>query len=334
MDIELGTLDKVKLRKKWENEASVFTPWLAQEKSLAMLGDALGLELEFEDTEVAVGPYSADILARDTGSGRYVVIENQLEKTDHRHLGQMIVYGAVLDASAVVWVAADFTDEHRKSLDWLNNNTGDDLNFYGVKIELWKIGDSIPAPRFNVVSRPAKVSTISPGRGDGELTPTRKLQLEFWTQLREKLLNTGVIPSLQKPHPQYWYDVAVGRSDFVLSNIANTTQNRIGVRLYLSHRVADQALALLEREREDIEKEIGENLTWNPNPDLRDKTIGLFHPANLSDKDAWPEYLDWMVKYIVKFRKAFYERIRSLDLIQATVESDESENNEGDMVEI
>ena len=119
MSEELGELHRVDLRIYWSNEAAEFTPWLASEENIAKLAEALGIDLEVESTEVAAGPYSADILARDTVTGDYVVIENQLGKTDHDHLGKAITYAAVLNASAVVWIAGQFTDEHKKSLDWL-----------------------------------------------------------------------------------------------------------------------------------------------------------------------------------------------------------------------
>jgi len=130
----LGKIKTVPLRSIWKNEAYDFTPWLSE--NITDLGEALGLELEFEDKEVSVGPYSADILAKDAGTGQYVVIENQLEKTNHDHLGKCITYSAVLNASAVIWVASDFTEEHKKALDWLNDHTSDEIAFYGVKIEL------------------------------------------------------------------------------------------------------------------------------------------------------------------------------------------------------
>lgn len=326
MAMDLGTLEEVDLRAKWTRESEEFTPWLAEEKNLTLLGDALGLDLEFQDTEVAVGPYSADILAKDTGTGRNVVIENQLDTTDHKHLGQLLMYGAVLDASVVVWIASAFTDEHRKTIDWLNNHTTEDLDFYGVQIELWRIGNSAPAPRFNVVARPAKV-VGSPGKpvGGQDLSASKRLQLEFWTQVRDRLREMNVVHSLQTPRPQYWYDVAIGRSNFVISCTANTYENRIGVRLYLYQKVADRALEILSREREAIENEIGAVLSWNPSPEKQDKIIALHHPANLEKREEWGKYVDWMTRTIVQFGKAFRERIKNLNLSEAPPSEDEKE---------
>lgn len=149
---DLGKLERVELREAWTSESADFTPWLADH--LDLLGEQLGLSLELVGREVSVGQFSADILCRLTGTDHLVLVENQLEWTDHRHLGQIITYTAGLEALTVIWVAAGFVEQHRGALDWLNGNTPEDVGFYGVEVQLWRIGDSAPAPRFNVVSRP------------------------------------------------------------------------------------------------------------------------------------------------------------------------------------
>ena len=150
----LARLERVDLRHAWKGEATDFTPWLATPENITLLGESISLELEVDSQEKDVGPYRADILCRDTVTNQYVLVENQLEKTDHTHLGQLLTYAAGLDAVTIVWVARQFTDEHRAALDWLNDSTGAKLNFFGLEIELWKIGDSPMAPKFNVVSSP------------------------------------------------------------------------------------------------------------------------------------------------------------------------------------
>jgi hypothetical protein len=321
-EIQFGHLRKANARTVWPNEATVFTPWLAQH--LEELAAALGLELELVNTEVAVGPYSADILARDTGTGKHVVIENQLGKTDHDHLGKSLTYAAVLDASAVIWIATNFTEEHKKTLDWLNDLTSAEIAFYGVVLELWQIDDSKPAVRFNVVSRPADIirQAALTSRPE-ELTEARKLQLDFWTQFRERLLATGKLPSVQSPRPQYWYDVSLGRSGINLSNIVNTYDNRIGVRVYISNKVAAAALPQLLDMKSDIEEEMKVELQWDPNPENRDKIIALLRDAELNDREQWEEYLDWMTETTLLFRGAFSQRIRDMDLTVAPDEADQ-----------
>ena len=315
MGSDLGILKKVIIRKKWPDEASDFTPWLAKEENIEKLSLALGLELQVENTEVSVGPYSADILAKDAGTDRYVVIENQLKRTNHDHLGKLITYGSVLDASAVVWIASDFTEEHKKALDWLNDHTSDEISFYGVILELWQIDDSKPAVRFNVLSKPADIMRQTAiTKASENLTDTKRLQLEFWTRFREKLSKRKEIPSVQSARPQYWFDVSLGRSGIHLSNTANTFDNKIGVRVYISNKVASVALPQLLQMKEVIEAEIGEKLEWDPNPENLDKTIGLKRDADLTKRENWEEYLDWLTDMTIKFRKTFSKRVKSLDL--------------------
>ena len=290
----------------WLHEEHDFTPWLAKEENIKQLAVALGVELQVEGVEVPVGPYSADILAK-TASGNYVIIENQFGKTDHDHLGKLLTYGATLNASAVIWIAECFTEEHRKVMEWLNDHTSGDLGLYAVEVELWKIDASKPAVRFNVVSRPPEITPPPP-----DLSPKRRLQLEFWRAVREKLLEKKIVPSAQSPRPQYWFDVALGKTYVYLSNIANTTDNKIGVRVYIHKKIAEEALPALEAERGAIEAEIGQPLEWNPNPDNDDKVIILTRDADLWDKSKWPEYVDWMCEQIAAFRKAFVPRVKKL----------------------
>ena len=148
----LGRINQVELREAWPHEANDFTPWLAEH--ITELGDALGLEIELQEQEASVGSFSLDLLARESVTDRTVIIENQLEPTNHDHLGKLLTYAGGSEANVIVWVAKNFRDEHRQAIDWLNQRTDDDTKFFGVAVELWKIGDSLPAPHFNVVSAP------------------------------------------------------------------------------------------------------------------------------------------------------------------------------------
>jgi hypothetical protein len=318
MGKDFGKLTLLELREQFADETSDFTPWLAEEENMAQLSSALGIELELENTEVSVGPYWADILAKDAGTGRYVVIENQLAKTNHDHLGKAITYAAVLEASAVVWISSEFTDEHKKALDWLNDHTLDDIFFYGVLVQLWQIDSSRPALRFNVICRPADIiRQTAIAKASEELSETKKLQLDFWTEFRKRLLERKEIPSVQTPRPQYWYDVSLGRSGINLSNTANTFDKRIGVRVYINNKIADLALPQLLNERMEIEAEIGSELIWDPHTEARDKVIGLYLDADLERKDKWKDYLDWMTDTTIKFRRAFSRRVKKLNLTRS-----------------
>lgn len=314
MTLKLGHLKNLKLKSVWSHEERDFTPWLAEESHLAALSEAIGMDLQLDRIEVPVGPYWADILAKDA-SGDYVVIENQFGKTNHDHLGKLLTYGATLGASAVVWIAEQFTEEHRKTVDWLNERTIDSLSLYAVQLEVLQIDDSPPAIRFNIISQPNQVvRAATAAKTSGSLTEVQQTQLEFWTMFQKRLLEKKVIPSSQTPRPQYWFDVALGRSNIFLSNILDTYAGRIGVRVYIGNQIADAALTQLEKDKVAIESEIGEKLTWNPTPEKRDKIVGLFKKIDIANREAWPEYCDWLVDHVGKFRKAFMPRIKVLKL--------------------
>jgi len=318
MSEKLGHLKYLKLNQVWPHEEKDFTPWLAQEANLASLANELGLELQFEQMEVPVGPYSADILAKDA-TGRSVVIENQFNKTNHDHLGKLITYGATLGASIVIWIAEQFTEEHQRAIEWLNERTTEDLVLYAVQPRVFQIDDSKPAVEFRIVERPNElVKSASLARALADVSESQKVQLEFWTLFRDRLLEKKVIPSARSAKPQYWYDVPLGRSYFALSNILNTVEGRVGVRVYIHNHVATEAMQQLLVYRPQIEAEIGTELLWNPNPEKRDKVISLTRPINLEDRASWAEAIDWLVDMTAKFRSAFMPRLKDLQFSQPT----------------
>lgn len=306
----LGKINTVPLKHIWKSEPQEFTPWLAE--NLSEIGNAVGLELELVGIEVSAGPFSADILAKDTGTDTFVVIENQFTKTDHDHLGKCITYASVLDASAVIWVAPKFTDEHKKALDWLNDHTSDEIGFYGVKLELWKIDNSLPAVRFNVISEPnTAVRQATMRKEQGELSDSKKKQLQFWTDLREKLQKTGKVMSLHTPRGQYWYDIALGKSGIHLSNVYNTDRNEIGLRVYISNKSVPEWMPYFDENKDLIEREIGAQLLWDPNPENKDKIIALFKAYDLDNSIEREKALDWLVEEALKFRKVFSKLIKN-----------------------
>lgn len=235
MKIQLGTLEKVDPRDYWKNEARDFTPWLAEEPNIEKLGEAVGMELEVRGQEEKVGSFSADILCKDTVTDHYVVVENQLERTDHTHLGQLITYCSGLNACCFIWIARAFTEEHRAAIDWLNSITDDNFNFFGIEIELYRIGDSCPAPKFTVVSKPNGWSkSVRTQVNNGPLSDTKQLQLEYWTAFKEYIDQQKECPlRSQKPAAHHWTDFAIGSSQFSLSTTVNSQDMKISVWLYI-----------------------------------------------------------------------------------------------------
>lgn len=316
----LGRLERVSLRKVWASESEYFTPWLGQDENLRLLGDAIGLELELEDQEKDVGPFRADLLCKNTLDDSWVLIENQLERTDHGHLGQLLTYAAGLEAVTIIWVAERFTDEHRAALDWLNEKTDDGVNFFGLEVELWRIGDSPIAPKFNIVSKPndwTKRVQNAATQG-GELSSHKQTQLRFWTAFKEYMDATSKI-RCQKPAPHHWLNSSVGRSGFHLNSVAsywdsttNAKGSEIRVDLVITGPQAKEHFSALESEKQAIEQEIGEKVYWHNPEDAQMCRIYLRESADWLDESQWPAHHEWLRKNLELFTKVFQQRVKIL----------------------
>lgn len=151
-EISFGTLIDVNARSAWAHEAHSFTPWLAD--NLDRLSAAIGFPIELTGREVGVGRYSADILAVNPADGAVILIENQLEPSDHTHLGQIMTYLAGLDAHVMIWLAPAFREEHLSAVRWLNQHTDENFSFFAVKLRVVQIADSPLAPLFEVLEKP------------------------------------------------------------------------------------------------------------------------------------------------------------------------------------
>lgn len=315
--MNLGKLEKVDLRQIWESEAGDFTPWLATEDNIKLLGDTIGLELEVEAQEKEVGPFRADILCKDTGTNNWVLIENQLERTDHTHLGQLLTYAAGLNAVTIVWISVRFTEEHRATMDWLNEITDDQFNFFGLEIELWRIGESPVAPKFNVISQPndwGRTVKAATARIESEnLSETKKLQLEYWTAFREYVMANSNILKPQKPLPQHWTNLAIGRSYFHMSASVDTWEKRITVNLVMSGSNAKPHYYLLEREKEQIEQELDIKPEWRELPDNKESHVAIRNQLDPTDRSAWPEQHKWLLEQLESFYTVFGPRIKRLN---------------------
>lgn len=310
----LSKLERVPLREAWKHEASDFTPWLAETDNLNALADALGIgELVLVATEHWVGDFKLDILCTDGDD--QVIIENQLEKTNHAHLGQIIAYAAGVGAKKVIWVAESFRPEHAAALQFLNENTTDDLNFFAVEVELWKIGDSPLAPKFEVVVKPNEwaKSGREQARAAATTTPTKQLQQKFWMALVEHLAKKAPQIRPQKPRPQHWLNNAIGRAGFGLNLTANTRDQRLGVELWIPGAQAKQHFANLLAHKQEIESKLGFELDWQELPDAKAVRIASWYPnASIEDEQRWPEYIDWLTQRLVKMDAVLRPIVKAL----------------------
>ena len=312
--MKLGRLEKQDLRTFWKKEATDFTPWLAKEENIQLLSETIGIELEVQSQEESVGPFSADILCKDTINDHFVLIENQLEKTDHTHLGQLMTYAAGLNAVTVIWIAQKFTEEHRAALDWLNRITDDAFTFFGIEIELYKIGDSLPAPMFNIVSKPndwtkqVKRSTTSQAT-----TETKILQEKYWRGLKDFMESERSFVKMQNPLPQHWTNIAIGRSNFNLSASVNSRDNTVNIWLNISGEQAKENYdKLYETAYQNSLKEINEDLVWDKMEGRKMSAIMLKAAGDFANTGEWNNQFQWFKEYLERFIKYFKPKIAKL----------------------
>ncbi len=312
--MKLGRLEKLDLRTYWKKEATDFTPWLAQEENIQLLSETIGIELEVQSREESVGPFSADILCKDTINDHFVLIENQLEKTDHTHLGQLMTYAAGLDAVTIIWIAQKFTEEHRATLDWLNKITDDTFTFFGIEIELYKIGDSLPAPMFNIVSKPndwtkqVKRSTTSQPATDIQL-----FQQKYWQGLKDFIEAKKSFIKMQNPLPQHWTNIAIGRSNFHLSASVNSRDSSVNIWLNI---VGEQAKEnydkLYQMAHENSLIEINKDLVWDKMDVRKMSAVMLKAPGDFTDKNDWDSQFQWFKDNLERFTKYFKPKVAKL----------------------
>ena len=286
------------------NEAGDFTPWLAQPGNIALLGDTIGLELEVEEQEKSVGPFRADILCRDLTDGSWVLIENQLDRTDHTHLGQLLTYAAGLEAVTIVWVAQRVTEEHRAALDWLNVKTPEDISFFGLEVELWRIADSPVAPKFNVVCKPNEwTQTV---RQSNYANPERAaLCFDYWSGVLEALAPSGILRPSAKPVRKQDIRYPVGWKNFWLKSYFSRAKRDLGVWVSCRGSRGWENFTVLEEAKDEIESAFGEPLRWNQN---EEKNLGscsvVYENFDPDDREDWERQHRFLAEKLTALHRA------------------------------
>ncbi len=301
---KLGRIEQVDIRKIWPNEARDFTPWLAEH--LDLLGKELGMDLVQVQQEAPVGRFSLDILATD-GPERTVVIENQLEATNHSHLGQLLTYAAGNDARIVIWITREFGDEHRAAIDWLNTRTREEVDFYGVEVRVFKIGDSLPAPDFRLVARPNTWSRQTRRTA----SPESEKQRQFHQQIVDRLRKNGHTNVTRAnvewnsirsdvPDSRYFWWIARGQPRSVQVYLEIRTENSVEI------------LSSLEAHKETIEAELGTKLEWK-----RHGKVQIILPgrdASINDpQEKLNKTGNWIFDHLLKLKEVFEPRLKQIE---------------------
>lgn len=302
--MKLGKFKKVDLREIWKHEALDFTNWLAKEENLQLLSDELGINITSPQTEVNVGKFAVDILAEDDYDHK-VIIENQLEQTNHDHLGKIITYASGLGAETIIWIVSKAREEHEQAINWLNENTNDKANFFLLEIEAWKIDNSDPAPKFNIVAKPNDwTKTLRQAGGNNAISELKLSQQEFWNSVRDYgQQHAKHVKSWQKGLPQHWLNIAIGTSKANLAATTNSVKNYVGMELFIAN---DKDLYYkLEAKKDEIESQLGYKLDWQPLEGKKGARIIATKNGNTNDIDEQQKLIEWLVKTADDFTRVF-----------------------------
>ena len=307
MKKNLAKLQKIDLRDIWSIEPD-FTNWLAQKENLDLLSEEIGVDIKLIKTEANVGLFKVDILGEEESSGRKIIIENQLEDTNHDHLGKIITYASGYDAEIIIWVVRDVREEHQRAIEWLNEHTDEKTGYFLIKIELWQIEGSNPAPKFDVLVSPnewAKAIKASPA--GGELSDTKLQQLDFWTKFKGSVRAKDTNIRLQTPRPQHWYDVSMGSSEAHVALTINSRENLLGCEIYISKN--KELFNFLQERKEEIEKEIGEQAEW-VNAAVASRIKIKKRVSDVFSQSEAENYFAWLYERTVLFQKVFGRHLR------------------------
>lgn len=307
--MKLGKLEEVDVRELWKHEQYDFSNWLSQEENIEMLNEVLGLTLVDVNKEVYVGSYRCDLVAKDDASDTKVIIENQLEASNHDHLGKIITYASGLDADIVVWIVKEAREEHKSAIEWLNNNTTSDIGFFLIELRAYKIGDSMPAPKFEVIEKPNDFIKNTKGtNASGDLNKSQSERYEFWSQFNDLIIERGRPFNVRKATTNHWYNVAVGSSECHISISLINKDNNIIVEIYIrdNKELFDELLA----KKENIEKDFGSALVWSRLDGKNASRIKYYIKGlNFDDHSNYNDLMNETIDTAIKMRDVFKKYI-------------------------
>lgn len=271
--INLSRLEEIKdLRTVWPHEAADFTPWLSQEENISLLADAVGLDIIVDETESSVGDFKVDIFASETGTDRKIIIENQLEETNHDHLGKLITYASGKSADVIIWVVKHAREEHKAAIEWLNNHTDEKIGFFLCEIKLYRIGASEPAVKFEVIEKPN--DWAKEVKKSESISSTQQQRYDYWVAFQDYAFQNAQFAknfNRRKPSLDHWMNFSIGSSACHLAVSQIQKRDELVVELYISE---DKELfhSLLQN-REAIEAEAGLNFDWRELPNRKASRI-------------------------------------------------------------
>lgn len=307
--MKLGKLQEVDIRTLWSHEQYDFSEWLSKVENLELLNEAIGLTLSEVEKEVYVGAYRCDLVGIDETTGDKVIIENQLEQSNHDHLGKIITYASGLDAKVVVWIVKEAREEHRSAIEWLNNNTSEKLNFFLIEIHAYQIGDSLCAPKFEIVEKPnGFIKNAKSQSGSGDYNKSQGERIEFWTRFSDVLVERGKPFNVRKATTDHWYDIAIGTSDVHVSLTLVNKDGCVGVELYISDN--KNLFDKLYSQKDEIEEKLGLQPDWQRLDGKKASRVLYRMPGlNFDDHSNYDQLMNEMIDKAVLFAKVFKKYI-------------------------
>lgn len=302
--IKLGVLKEVDVRELWKHEQYDFSEWLSKEDNIKLLDEEVGYTLTDISKEVFVGSYRCDLVALDETTGSKIIIENQLEATDHDHLGKIITYAAGLDADTIIWIVKEAREEHRASVEWLNNKTSSDVSFFLIELHAYKIGDSLPAPMFKVIERPNDFVKSTKNYKDGEMSATESERFKFWNEFNKAVVDRGKPFNTRKATNNHWYDVAIGSSEAHISIDLVNKDNYITIELYINNN--KELYDLLYKQKDEIEEKFGFELEWcRLETKKASRILAYIKGLNFADHSNYSFLMNESIDLVVKMRNVF-----------------------------
>jgi len=308
----LGKLEKCRVRDVWSKESD-FSDWLFEKKNIDLLTETLGLdEIQTNQREDNIGSFSSDITGETIASGKGVVIENQLEQSNHDHLGKIITYGAGKDAEVIIWIVEKAREEHASAIAWLNSNLVPGKGFFLVEIELWKIGGSEMAPKFNIVEKPNEWAKVEKSSRVDEESLGAKLRLSFWQEFIDYAVNDK---ELLKEFPGTHTKKTTADHYFALSKknckgfqmwaMVYTDGGTItGVGMWIALDAHQERYEDVLRKKKQIEEESGLTFEWPDIENERKFPRIKYRKGFPSDTDN-EEYFKWLSHNLIAVKKAF-----------------------------
>lgn len=303
--VNLSKLEEIRnLRKVWPHEALDFTPWLSQDDNIALLADAIGIDITVDETESSVGDFNVDIYASETGTDRKIIIENQLEDTNHDHLGKLITYASGKSADVIIWVVKHAREEHKAAIEWLNNHTDEKIGFFLCEIKLYRIGDSEPAVKFEVVEKPN--DWTKEVRKNESANATQQQRFEYWVAFQDYAFHNFQFANnfnRRKPSVNSWLNFSIGSSACHIGISQIQKRNELDVELYISE--DKELFRSLLKNKAAIESDAKLTFDWRELPERKASRIVIEKSVDLNDKSKWNEQFDWLIDVTLKMKRAF-----------------------------